>query len=146
MIKEFKEFITRGNVIDLAVGVIIGGAFTTIVNALVSGIITPLIGVVIKLITDHKNLDSATQGMSFKINGIAFNYGMLISAIITFLITAFVLFLIVKAINKAQTILPTEEEKEEESEPVETTDDILNDIRQLLKEQATQTKETTQDK
>ncbi|MGO2083485.1 large conductance mechanosensitive channel protein MscL [Vagococcus sp.] len=145
MIKEFKEFITRGNVIDLAVGVIIGGAFTTIVNALVSGIITPLIGVVIKLITGHKNLDSATQGMVFKINGVKFDYGMLISAIITFLITAFVLFLIVKAINKAQTILPAEKE-DEASAPVETTDAILNDIRQLLKEQASQKINNTHDK
>ncbi|MGY3766705.1 large conductance mechanosensitive channel protein MscL [Vagococcus vulneris] len=136
MLKEFKEFIMRGNVLDLAVGVIIGGAFTSIVNALVNGIITPLIGLIIKLLTNHKDMKEATSGMVFNVNGIKFEYGTVISAIITFLITAFVLFLIVKAVNKAEAIIPSKEkEQEEEEAPKETTDSILADIRELLEKQ-----------
>ncbi|MGX7014239.1 large conductance mechanosensitive channel protein MscL [Vagococcus silagei] len=130
MLREFKDFITKGSVIDLAVGVIVGGAFTSIVNALVSGFITPLIGVVIKATTGHKNVDDATKGLIFEAYGVEFNYGIVISALITFLITALVLFIVVKAINKAQSVIPIE--------PVdnpETTDEILGDIRALLQAQ-----------
>jgi len=137
MIKEFREFITRGNVLDLAVGVIIGGAFTAIVTSLVEGLITPLIGLVAALLTGGKNLDDATKELTFRINGVSFNYGQVISAIITFLITAFVLFLIIKFANKAaQKIGP--QKKDEEEIPAESAEDILTDIRSLLAEQKNQ--------
>lgn len=135
IVGEFKEFITKGNVLDLAVGVIIGGAFTSIVNALVNGIITPLIGIVIKLVTGYKDVGDATKGLVYKTHGVSFDYGSVISAVITFLITAFVLFLIVKAVNKAQNVIPIEKE---DVEAPETTDQILGDIRLLLQEQAKQ--------
>ncbi len=136
MLKEFKEFISRGSVLDLAVGVIIGGAFTGIVTKLTDNMITPLIGLVISLIfPGTKNVEDATKGLIFTINGVKFDYGAVISAIITFLITAFVLFLIIKAVNKANTIIPKKEEEQIEEEQPETTETILQDIRQLLEAQ-----------
>jgi large conductance mechanosensitive channel len=126
MLKEFKEFIMRGNVLDLAVGVIIGGAFTAIVTALTTNLIFP----------GSTNVDDVTKNLSFNINGVEFNYGLVISAIITFLITAFVLFMIIKAVNNANKIVPKKEEEEEEVvEELETIEVILSDIRTLLAEQ-----------
>lgn len=138
MLKEFKEFISRGSVLDLAVGVIIGGAFTSIVTAFVDGLITPLIGLVIKLITNKQNLEEAAKGMVFTVKGIDFNYGSVITAIITFLITAFVLFMIIKTVNKANDIVKREEAIEEAEEPTITSEDLLMEIRDLLKEEAKQ--------
>ncbi|MEG2253989.1 MAG: large conductance mechanosensitive channel protein MscL [Vagococcus sp.] len=136
MIKEFKEFIMRGNVLDLAVGVIIGGAFTGIVTKLTENLITPLISLVISLIfPGSTNVDDVTKSLSFTVNGVEFNYGSVISAIITFLITAFVLFMIIKGVNKANRMVPKKEEQEEIVEEIETTEGILQDIRQLLSEQ-----------
>ncbi|MGX7024929.1 large conductance mechanosensitive channel protein MscL [Vagococcus hydrophili] len=147
MLKEFKEFISRGSVLDLAVGVIIGGAFTSIVTALTANIITPLINLVIKWITKSKDMKDATKGMILDVNGVKFDYGSVISAVITFLITAFVLFLIIKAVNKANKIVPKKEEEveEEEVEP-ETSEAILNDIRDLLKAQQENNNKNTPDK
>lgn len=143
MLKEFKEFISRGSVLDLAVGVIIGGAFTSIITALTTNVITPLINLVISFIfPNSKNMKDATQGMFLKINGIKFDYGSVISALITFLITAFVLFMIIKAVNKANTIVPKKEEIAEEEEEPETSEAILTDIRELLKAQNENTKNT----
>ncbi len=102
---EFKKFISRGNVMDMAVGIIIGGAFTAIVTSLVEDIITPILGIF--------------GGMDFSdvvltINGSNFGIGKFITAIINFLLIALVLFSIIKAINKAQTI---GKKKEEEAAP-----------------------------
>ncbi|MGX4685318.1 large conductance mechanosensitive channel protein MscL [Vagococcus sp. JNUCC 83] len=150
MIKEFKEFIARGSVIDMAVGIIIGGAFTSVVNAMVDGMITPIIGLIISFLFPGKaTVEDATKGMTFMVNGVTFDYGKLISAIITFLITAFVLFIIVKSVNKAETLMKKESEDDSEEEPTETTEDVLKDIRQLLSEQtksdvSSVTKEETQ--
>lgn len=90
--KEFQEFISRGNVVDMAVGVIIGGAFTAIVNSLVNDMLTPLLG----LLTG--GMDFST--LSFGIGGAQFCYGSFIAAVINFLLIALVLFLLVKGINK----------------------------------------------
>jgi len=120
MLKEFKEFIARGNVIDLAVGVIIGGAFTSIVNSLVTNIINPLLGLFIGQI-DLSNL-------VVKIGSATFKYGSFINAIINFLIISFIVFLIVKAINK----VTKHEKKEKPAAP--TAEDYLKEIRDLLKE------------
>ena len=111
---EFKEFITRGNVLDLAVGIIIGGAFTAIVTALTSGILQPLINYVIGKIVGDGSLEAArtvlgqavytTNDEGLKVIDWAktnyIDWGTFISAIINFLLVALVLFIIIKAINK----------------------------------------------
>ncbi|MGX7352157.1 large-conductance mechanosensitive channel MscL [Enterococcus canis] len=141
MIKEFKEFMMRGNVLDMAVGVVIGSAFTAIVTNVVAGLITPLINLVFVAITnDPKALDEMAE-MTVKIKGVPFNYGSVISALITFIITAFVLFMIVKFANKAKDMRAKEEPAEEEA-PAPTAEDYLKEIRDLL---AAQKDETTTD-
>ena len=91
-IKEFKEFISRGNVIDMAVGVIIGGAFTAIVNSLVNDIFNPLLG----LITGGADFST----LSFGFMDAQFMYGSFITAVINFLLVALVLFLVIKVMSK----------------------------------------------
>ncbi len=92
MFKEFKKFIDRGNVLDLAVGVIVGGAFSSIVTSLVNNIFTPIIGLIIG------GVDFSSLSITFRDTKIM--YGAFIQSVIDFLIVAFCLFLIVKAINK----------------------------------------------
>lgn len=94
--KEFKEFISRGNVMDMAVGVIIGGAFTAIVNSLVNDIITPLIS----LLTGGLDFSSLCIVLGEGEGAATFNYGAFITAIINFLLIALVIFWMLKAINK----------------------------------------------
>lgn len=100
---EFRKFILRGNVIDLAVGVIIGGAFQTIVNSLVEDIIMPVVGIVLGKVD--------FSALAFTIGDATVSYGKFITAIINFLIMAFVIFLIVKAINKVQDKFSKPEEE-----------------------------------
>ena len=104
--REFKEFINRGNVMDMAVGIIIGGAFTAIVNSLVDDIINPLIGSIFKM---------DFTGLVANINGAEVRYGAFIMAIINFLILAIVLFIIIKSINKMSKLGKKEEPAEEEA-------------------------------
>ncbi len=125
--KEFKEFISRGNVIDLAVAVVIGIAFTGVVNAIVGGLITPLIGMIGG--NDYSALD-------FEINGSTFEYGEVINAVIQFLlIAAAVFFFVVKPIN-----MLNERRRAglDEPEPAELSDEaaLLTEIRDLLNAQA----------
>lgn len=122
MVKEFKQFIARGNVIDLAVGVIVGAAFTAIVNSLVKNIINPLLGLLVGRI-DLSNL-------VFKIGESTFRYGSFINSIINFIIIAFVVFLIVKVINKITR-------REEKKKTMPTSEDYLREIRDLLEKQNT---------
>ncbi|MCH5164790.1 MAG: large conductance mechanosensitive channel protein MscL [Clostridiales bacterium] len=178
--KEFKTFITRGSVIDLAVGMIIGAAFTAIVSALVNNIFTPLINCIpmgdinglITMLVAKDATGAVTKDMALvdMTKSIYIDWGAFIMAIINFIITAFVLFLIIKAINtvresaekfngveiskeqkkelKAQGmsrkqmkeyVLKQKEEEaakaaaEAEANKPETTEQILNDIRELLK-------------
>ncbi|MDR0922085.1 MAG: large conductance mechanosensitive channel protein MscL [Lactobacillales bacterium] len=129
MIKEFKEFMMRGNVIDMAVGVVIGGAFTAIVTNIVNGLINPLIAYIIYLITGSK--DTKFTGLDITVaKGVTFQFGLVISAIITFIITGLVLFIIVKAVNKTKTIGQKEQEEEAATEVTEL--DYLEEIRDLL--------------
>lgn len=107
-IKEFKDFISRGNVIDLAVGVIVGSSFTAIVNSLVANIITPLITLLTGKVS-VKELFIALDGKEYasleaaaEVGASTLNYGLFIQAIIDFIIIAFVVFLMVKAINKVR--------------------------------------------
>ena len=110
---EFKKFITRGNVLDMAVGVIIGSAFTAIVTAISNGALKPLINTVLALIFDGKGLEGAVMFLSkvYTTNeageqivdmtkSFYIDWGMIISAIINFLIVAFVLFMIIRTVNK----------------------------------------------
>ena len=122
---EFKKFISRGNVLDLAVGVIIGGAFTAIVTALTNGVLKPVINYVISLIIGG---DDATgiytflkvvkdgDGVVDMAASIYIDWGALISAIINFFLIAFVLFLIIKAINKAKDFGAKDEKMEKKIE------------------------------
>ena len=123
---EFKEFISRGNVMDMAVGIIIGGAFTAIVTALVDSVLMPVIGA---LTGGH-----SVEQMSWKIGDASIGYGAFIQAVINFLLVAWVLFLIIKALNKAKAALtkPAEEAAEEEAVPEDIA--LLTEIRDLLKE------------
>lgn len=106
-VKEFKEFISRGNVIDLAVGVIIGGAFTGIVTSLNDDIISPLLGMIGG--TDFSHL---TLTLGSAESAPTLTYGNFITAVINFLITAFVVFCLVKAVNSASSKLIKKQEKE----------------------------------
>ena len=124
MIKEFKEFIARGNVIDLAVGVIIGGAFGKIVTSIVNDLLMPLIGVV------SGGIDFT--GLSFKINEAEIKYGNFLQNVIDFLIIAFCIFILVKIVNK----ITRKKQEPVEEKPAPKPDDIilLEEIRDLLKE------------
>lgn len=104
-IHEFKEFISRGNVMDMAVGIIIGGAFTSIVSSFVEDIINPILG-----LFGGANFDK----LSWNILGeVTLNYGKFLTAVINFLIMAFVLFVIIKAMNNAAAkFVPKKEEEE----------------------------------
>lgn len=146
MFKEFKEFLMRGNVIDLAVGVVIGTAFTAIVTNIVNGLITPLVGLIVSLFTKGKDLNEAMSVLDWEpVKGVKFAFGDVISALITFIITGFVLFLIVKAANRAKNSV-VKEEKEEEAVPVPTAEEYLADIRDLLVEQNKAAQKTFEDK
>ncbi len=128
VVKEFKEFISKGNVLDMAVGVIIGGAFTAIVNSLVNDIFTPLIGTVL-------------AGVNFNNLGITIpwgnqpyiNFGSFLQNVISFLLTAVCLFAVIKFINAFKR-----KQEEKPAEPPKPTVDqeLLTEIRDLLKAQA----------
>jgi len=123
MLKEFKEFVSRGNVVDLAVGVIVGSAFSTIVSSLVDDVLMPIIGIIIGGV-DFSNL-------SITIKDANIMYGSFIQNVVDFLIVAFCVFLFVKGINKLSKLGHKKEEKKEEVK--ETELDILKDIREELK-------------
>lgn len=128
MWKEFREFITRGNVIDLAVAVVIGAAFTAIVNSLVDDIIMPLIGILLG------GVDFTTLSVTFGNATLA--YGNFIQAIINFLLIALVLFFIIKAINHAQHLMGLQPEAAPAPPPEPTAEEkLLGEIRDLLRAQ-----------
>ncbi|MBI3218378.1 MAG: large conductance mechanosensitive channel protein MscL [Bacteroidetes bacterium] len=123
MLKEFKAFAMRGNVVDLAVGVIIGGAFGKIVGSLIDDVITPLL---LKPALEAANLSHLDQLTAFG----TVKYGVFLSSVINFVIVAFILFLIIKGMNAAQ-----KKEDAKPAAPAPTPDDIklLTEIRDLLK-------------
>lgn len=133
MLKEFKEFIKRGNVMDLAVGVIVGGAFSSIVTSLVNNILTPILGIFLGGID--------FSGLSITIKNANINYGLFLQSIIDFLIIAFCIFIMIKIMNKMISI--GKKEEEEKSTPIKKSEDVLllEEIRDLLKKQ-TSTKKT----
>ncbi|MCP1225585.1 large-conductance mechanosensitive channel protein MscL [Sebaldella sp. S0638] len=127
MFKEFKEFISKGNVIDLAVGVIIGGAFGKIVNSFVDSIIMPVLGLIIGKI-NFQELRLVLKQADGVNPELAITYGLFIQNVINFLVIGFVLFLMVKTINKLRK---KEEEAVEEKPTVDQ--ELLKEIRDLLK-------------
>ena len=122
---EFKEFISKGNVMSMAVGIIVGTAFTAIVTSLNQDIITPLLGLILGQI-DFTSL-------SLTVGNASVTYGNFIQAIITFLITAFTLFLILKAFNRMTAKKESEAPAEPEPEPIPEDIRLLTEIRDLLK-------------
>lgn len=127
LIREFKEFISKGNVMSMAVGLIVGSAFTAIVTSLNQDIITPLLGLILGQI-DFTSL-------SLTVGGASVMYGNFIQAIITFLITALTLFFVLKGFNGMTR--KKEEEKKEEPAPEPSEDvKLLTEIRDLLKKEA----------
>jgi len=133
MLNEFREFISRGSVVDLAVGVIIGTAFTAIVNSLVTDIIMPPLGLLIGGI-DFSNFFITLKGGAFPTIGAAkaagavtVNYGLFINAIIRFVIVAFAIFLLVKQVNRLQR-------KKSADPPPPRQEMLLEEIRDLLKQ------------
>ena len=141
MLKEFKEFAMRGNVVDMAVGIIIGAAFGTIVQSLVSDVIMPPIGLALGNI-DFSNLfvllkEGATAGPyasladAQKAGAVTINYGRFINTIISFIIVAFAIFLLIRAINSMK--------KQEEAAPApppapSNEEKLLAEIRDILKQ------------
>ncbi len=138
MIKEFRDFIAKGNVMDLAVGIIIGAAFTAIVKSLVDDLINPVIGLIIGGI-DFSNMYVVLSGdvppgtslaAARETHAALFAYGSFITAVINFLIIAFVVFLLVKAVNK----LKDSAVKKEPAAPAGPTElDVLLQIRDSLR-------------
>ncbi|MCI1283408.1 MAG: large-conductance mechanosensitive channel protein MscL [Lacticaseibacillus songhuajiangensis] len=124
MLKEFRDFITRGNMLDLAVGVIIGGAFTALVGSLTTNLINPLLSLFIGK-TDLSKL-------SFTILSAKFPIGNFLNDVINFIIMAFVVFLLVKAVNKI-----LRKPAPEEAAPAGPSEqELLTEIRDLLKQQS----------
>jgi large conductance mechanosensitive channel len=123
MLKEFRDFAMRGNVLDLAIAVVVGAAFIAIVTSLVDDIIMPLVGILLG------GMDFTS--LAITVGEASITYGNFIQAIINFLIIAFVLFLMVRSINQVQARLA----KEEEEAPAEPSreEQLLTDIRDLLK-------------
>ena len=122
-VKEFKEFVLRGNVMDMAVGVIIGSAFSGIVTALTNDFINPLINCI---------GGADIEGKIHLVGDQYILWGDFITAVINFLIMAFVLFIILKAVNKIASIGKKEEEKKEEAK-ISKEEELLTEIRDLLK-------------
>ena len=137
-IDEFKAFISRGNVLDMAVGVIVGGAFGAITSALVGNIITPLLAFIFGTPnTDALNITLRAADEAAGVEAIVLGLGTLVGAIINFIIIALVLFAVVKAINKARALAEKKEEAPEEPAPAEepkpTAEDLLGEILEELK-------------
>jgi len=126
MIKEFKAFALRGNVIDLAVGVVIGGAFNAIIKSLVDDIITPAV------LTPALSAANLTNLADLTVPGTAIKYGNFLSTCISFIIVAFALFLVIKAINRAQRKQEAAQAPPAPPEP-SSTDKLLMEIRDSSK-------------
>jgi large conductance mechanosensitive channel len=134
IVKDFKDFAMRGNVIDLAVAVIIGGAFGKIVTSFVNDILMPPLGLLLGNV-DFKELKFIMKEGSEGVAAVTWNYGMFIQNIIDFLIIAFSIFMVVRAISKMQQLKAKEPVPEPEPAPPEPSNEekLLTEIRDLLK-------------
>jgi large conductance mechanosensitive channel len=127
MLKEFQTFIARGNVMDMAVGIIMGAAFTAIVTSLVDDLVSPLIGLFIGGID--------FSGLSVGIGNAQFMYGNFINAVIKFIIIAWVVFLLVKGVNRIKDLGMKKEEPAPETPKRPTQEELLAEIRDAIKAQ-----------
>ncbi|MCY8980264.1 large conductance mechanosensitive channel protein MscL [Bacillus halotolerans] len=125
MWKEFKTFAMRGNIVDLAIGVVIGGAFGKIVTSLVNDIIMPLVGLLLG------GLDFS--GLSFTFGDAVVKYGSFIQTIVNFLIISFSIFIMIRTLNQLRR--KKEAEEEAEAEAADAQEELLKEIRDLLKQQ-----------
>ncbi len=137
---EFKEFIMRGNVLDMAIGVIIATAFGAITNSLINNILMPIIGLLFggidlskwDIVLKAAETDAAGEVVK---EAVVLGIGTFLTAIINFILIAFVVFLIVKAMNKVNDMRKKEEEEEEEAPPEPSAEEkLLTEIRDLLKD------------
>jgi large conductance mechanosensitive channel len=140
MFKEFKEFAVKGNVIDLAVGVVVGGAFGTIVQSLVKDIVMPPIGLILGKVDFSQQFLVLKEGKApgpyptiddaHKLGAVTLNYGTFLNSVFSFVIVAFSIFLVVKAINKLKREQPAPE-----PEPAVLTkqEELLTEIRDAIK-------------
>lgn len=137
---EFKTFAMRGNVMDMAIGVVIGTAFGKITTSLVNDVFMPLIGLLIggvdlgqlNIVLKPEVLDEAGQVVT---EAVTLGIGTFLSTVIDFVLVAFVIFLMVKTINQLHKLSKKDEEPQEEEEPAPTSEELLTEIRDLLKEQ-----------
>ncbi|RMF34584.1 MAG: large-conductance mechanosensitive channel protein MscL [Alphaproteobacteria bacterium] len=127
MLKEFRDFIARGNVMDMAVGIIMGAAFTAIVKSLVDDLVNPLIGLFLG------GVDFAS--LSFGVGDAKFMYGNFINAVISFVIIAWVVFLLVKGVNRMRAMAETRKEPEPAAPKGPTQEELLAEIRDAIKAQ-----------
>ncbi len=143
MFKEFKEFAMKGNFVDMAVGIVIGAAFSTIVKSFVDDIIMPVVGMLTGGV-DFSNMflviKNPVEGAAYatldaakEAGAVTINYGVFINAMITFLIVAFALFIVIKAMNTAKAAME-EEQAAEEEKPAEPSEEakLLAEIRDSL--------------
>lgn len=136
LFNEFKEFAMRGNVMDMAVGVVIGAAFGKITTSLVNDVFMPLIGLLtggIDLTQWNILLNSAA--VEAGADPVTLGIGNLLAVILDFIIVAFAMFLLVKAMNKLTSLKKKEEAPAPEEDPKPTSEELLTEIRDLLKEQ-----------
>ena len=138
-LNEFKEFAMRGNVLDMAIGVVIGSASSKITTSLVNDVFMPLIGLLIGGIDlGQLNLTlkaAVMDGDTVVKEPVTLGLGTFLSTIIDFILVAFVIFLVVKAINKLHALGKKDEEPEPEESETPTAEELLTEIRDLLKEQ-----------
>ena len=128
-LKEFKEFAVKGNMFDMAIGVIMGGAVTKVITSIVTDLMNPLIGLVV-----GKGANLAD--LKFTVNGVDFTYGVFLNNLLDFLLIALMIFLMVKGINKMRNLKKDEEVKEVPIEPeISSTDKLLTEILEELKKQ-----------
>lgn len=143
MLKEFKEFAMKGNFVDMAIGIVIGAAFGTIVKSFVDDIIMPVVGALtggvdfsnmfVTVVESADGVAHSTVAAAAEAGAVTINYGLFINAVVTFLIVAFALFMVVKGMNKAKEAA-AKEEAEEAAKPAEPSDEVklLTEIRNAL--------------
>ncbi|ELX8381134.1 large-conductance mechanosensitive channel protein MscL [Providencia vermicola] len=130
-LKEFREFAMKGNVVDMAVGIIIGAAFGKIVSSLVADVIMPPLGLLIGGV-DFKQFSVILRAAEGDMPAVVLNYGMFIQTVFDFVIVAFAIFMAIKVMNKVRR----EKEAEPEAPPAPSKEEVLlSEIRDLLKEQ-----------
>lgn len=144
MLKEFKEFAVKGNMLDMAVGIVIGAAFGTIIKSLVDDVIMPPIGMMMGgvdfkemflTLGDPSGAPFATLAAAQEAGAVTINYGLFINAVISFLIVAFAVFMLVKSFNKMKREEEVVEEAPADPEPT-AEETLLTEIRDLLKTKA----------